>query len=98
MSAGHTPHGSGQWIIDTKRHFRNVYNSVSELLAKSSAVVDLVLRVPVTDVTKRDGSGGSVLHWLCWFSDDRNAVEPAEVLARLLREPGIEVDAHDKHG
>ena len=38
MSAGHTPHGSGQRIIDTKRHFRNVYNSVSELLAKSSAV------------------------------------------------------------
>lgn len=68
------------------------------VLCKSVALLDVLLRVPVLDVRRCDSSGASCVHWLCWFSDDRSAQEPLEVLSRLLQNPDVEVDARDSRG
>ncbi len=70
------------------------------VLSKSVDVVDVVLHVPTVEVGAVDAQGDSCLHWLCWYSDDRHAVEPIEILQRLLceRAPGIDVDLPDARG
>lgn len=70
------------------------------VLCKSVDIVNVVLHVPTVELGAVDAHGDSCLHWLCWYSDDRNAVEPIEILQRLLNErsPGVDVDLMDARG
>lgn len=68
------------------------------VLCKSPAALEAILHVPTVQVMCVDGVGATCLHWLCWFGDDRDAVEALEVLALLLAQPDVVVDCRDKRG
>ena len=68
------------------------------VLSKDLALVAGLLAEEEIDINVRDTEEATPLHWLCWFCDDADALEPIKVLELLLEHQDLLIDARDNRG